>query len=364
MRIGILGAGQLGRMLALAGRPLGLDFVFIDPAEDACAAPVGRQLRADYDDEPVLAAFTAAVDVATFEFENVPLASARYVAERTRLAPGVAALELGQDRLNEKTAFQSLGIAVPRFAAVDTLADLNAAVVDIGLPAVVKTRRMGYDGKGQAVLRSPADVEAAWQKLGGQALIVETLVPFQREVSLISVRAASGLVRCYPLVENQHRDGILRYSIPRPGDPLQAEAERLAGKVLEHLDYVGVMAFEFFDHDGRLYANEIAPRVHNSGHWSIEGAVCSQFENHLRAVAGLPLGDTSLRGHCAMLNLIGDTPPLDALLALPGAHVHLYGKAPKPLRKIGHLTLTAADPETLLRRVQAACELIGEPAPL
>lgn len=359
-RIGILGAGQLGRMLALAGRPLGLDFIFLDPAEDACAAPLGRQLRAAYDDRPVLEAFADAVSVATFEFENVPLDTARQVATRTRLAPGVAALELGQDRLNEKSAFLRLGIPVPRFAAVDSRADLDAAAADIGLPLVLKTRRMGYDGKGQAVLRTAADVEAGWQRLGGQALIVEALVPFQREVSLISVRGHDGQTRHYPLVENLHRDGILRLSIPRPGDPLQAEAEALASKLLVELDYVGVMAFEFFEHDGHLYANEIAPRVHNSGHWSIEGAVCSQFENHLRAVIGLPLGDTSAQGHSAMLNLIGDAPPLADMLAIPGAHPHLYGKAAKPQRKIGHLTLTAGDDATLMRRLHRAAALIGE----
>jgi 5-(carboxyamino)imidazole ribonucleotide synthase len=362
-RIGILGAGQLGRMLALAGRPLGLDFLFLDPVGDACAAPVGRQLRADYDDQPVLTAFADASDVATFEFENVPLSAAALVAGRTRFAPGIAALELGQDRLNEKRAFSRLGIPVPAFATVDSRDDLDRAIADIGLPAVLKTRRMGYDGKGQAVLRSENDIAAAWAALGQQPLILESLVAFTREVSLIAVRAQDGTTAFYPLVENVHRGGILRFSMPRVGDPLQQQAEEHARRVLSDLDYVGVLAFEFFDRDGVLLANEIAPRVHNSGHWTIEGAACSQFENHLRAIAGLPLGETRATSICAMFNLIGESPPLAELLALPGAHPHLYGKSPKPQRKIGHLTVIADSAEELRLRVAAAGARLGEAVP-
>ncbi|MBL6749138.1 MAG: 5-(carboxyamino)imidazole ribonucleotide synthase [Nevskia sp.] len=355
MKIGILGAGQLGRMLALAGYPLGLDFAFLDPATEACAAPLGQHLRADYLDEAALQRFCAGIDLATYEFENVPEHAAAFVAARVPLMPGPEALAAGQDRLSEKRLFESLDIPVPRFCAVDSRADLDAATAYTGLPAVLKTRRMGYDGKGQMVLRAAADFDAAWAQLGSQPLIVEAFVAFEREVSCLAVRGRDGGARFYPLVENVHCDGILRTARPLPKDPLQALGERHARAVLERLDYVGVLAFEFFAVGDALLANEIAPRVHNSGHWSIEGAECSQFENHLRAICGLPLGSTRLRGASAMLNFIGTAPATQALAALDGVHVHLYGKTPKPQRKIGHATVTAADQRSLdarLRRVQ------------
>lgn len=355
MKIGILGAGQLGRMLALAGAPLGLDFVFLDPAEEACAAALGEHLRAEYLDEHALADFCSRVELASFEFENVPQRAAEFVAARVPLRPGVRALTAGQDRVSEKRLFESLGIPVPRFAAVGSRADLDAAVAHCGLPAVLKTRRMGYDGKGQSVLREPQDLDAAWTALGappnGQPLVLEAFVPFEREVSCLAVRGRDGAMRFYPLVGNVHRDGILRTSIPRADDPLQALGEAHARRVAEYLDYVGVLAFEFFVVGDRLIANEIAPRVHNSGHWSIEGAEVSQFENHLRAVAGLPLGDTRLRAHSAMVNFIGEAPAPDTVLAIEGVHLHLYGKTPKPLRKIGHATVTAPDTTTLQTRL-------------
>jgi 5-(carboxyamino)imidazole ribonucleotide synthase len=362
MKIGVLGAGQLGRMLALAGTPFDLEFVFLDPAAEACAAPLGRHLRAEYLDERALSEFCAGIDLATFEFENVPQRAADFVASRVPLQPGVRALTAGQDRVSEKRLFESLGIPVPRFAAVDSRADLDAAVAHCGLPAVLKTRRMGYDGKGQAVLRKPADLDAAWIALGalphGQPLVLEAFVPFTREVSCLSVRAQDGTMAFYPLVENVHRDGILRTAIPSADDPLQALGESHARRVAEHLDYVGVLAFEFFVVESGLIANEIAPRVHNSGHWSIEGAEVSQFENHLRAITGLPLGSTALRGPSAMVNFIGTAPPLPQTLEMPGVHVHLYGKTPKPQRKIGHATVTAPDAATLMQRLQALRALL------
>lgn len=348
MKIGILGAGQLGRMLALAGYPLNLDFVFLDPATEACAAPLGTHIHAGFDDERALTEFCVSVDVATFEFENVSAESAGFVASRIPLHPSPAALTAGQDRLHEKQLFQRLGIPVPAHAAISSLEGLRQAVRQLGLPAVLKTRRMGYDGKGQAVLRSETELEAAWARLGSQPLILEQFISFEREVSCLAVRGQDGQMRFYPLVANVHRDGILRTAIPTLADPLQREGEDYARRVAEHLDYVGVLAFEFFVAGGRLLANEIAPRVHNSGHWSIEGAECSQFENHLRAVAGLPLGGTRLRGASAMVNLIGDAPPVAELTALPGVHVHLYGKTPKPQRKIGHVTVTADQHDELL----------------
>jgi len=351
MKIGVLGAGQLGRMLALAGYPLDVDFVFLDPASEACAAPLGEHIHADYSDEVALAEFCSRVDIATYEFENVPNAAAEFVAARVPLHPAPRALTAGQDRLSEKALFVSLGIPVPTHAAVDSRADLDHAVAVTGLPAVLKTRRMGYDGKGQAVLHTSADLDAAWAAIGSQPLILEAFVPFERELSCLAVRAQNGQMAFYPLVENVHRAGILRTATPTVNDPLQARGEDYARRVAEHLGYVGVMAFEFFVAAGQLIANEIAPRVHNSGHWTIEGAETSQFENHLRAIAGLPLGSTALRGACAMVNYIGLAPELALAAALEGVHTHLYGKMPKPQRKIGHATVTAPDAAALQLRL-------------
>ena len=350
MKIGILGAGQLGRMLALAGYPLDFDFVFLDPAAEACAAPLGEHIHADYLDEKALAEFCSRIDLATYEFENVPAACAAFVAARKPLLPHPRALEVGQDRLSEKRLFDQLRIAVPKYAPVAARAELDAALSRIGFPCVLKTRRLGYDGKGQAVLRSAADVAPAWERLGRQPLLLEAFVKFEREISCIGVRGRNGEVAFYPVAENVHRDGILRTSIPRAKDPLQKAAEKATRAVMDQLDYVGVLAFEFFVAKGRLLGNEIAPRVHNSGHWTLDGAVCSQFENHLRAVAGLPLGSTAMRGPCAMVNFIGTEPDLAKLAQIPGLHVHLYGKAAKPARKIGHANVTAAT-EAELKKV-------------
>ncbi|WP_026352725.1 5-(carboxyamino)imidazole ribonucleotide synthase [Solimonas variicoloris] len=363
MKIGILGAGQLGRMLALAGYPLDFDFVFLDPATEACAAPLGAHIHADYVDEKALADFCGAVDLATYEFENVPAKTAEYVAARIPLLPAPVALTVGQDRLSEKSLFDKLGIPVPRYMPVATREALDLAVRNIGLPAVLKTRRLGYDGKGQAVLRKPEDLDTAWAKLGGQPLILEAFVPFEREVSCLAVRGRDGEMRFYPVVENMHRDGILRTATPRANDPLQRHAEDYARRVCEHLGYVGVLAFEFFvaagPNGGQLLANEIAPRVHNSGHWTIEGAVCSQFENHLRAIAGLPLGSTALRGPSVMVNFIGDAPKNAALAAIPGVHIHHYGKTPKPQRKVGHATVTATSDTELAERLAELQALVA-----
>ena len=362
MKIGILGAGQLGRMLALAGFPLDLQFRFLDPAPDACASGLGEHHLADYADTAALERFCEGCDAVTYEFENVPTAAAEFVAARLPLRPGVAALSTSQDRLNEKRLFDQLGIPVPRYVPVATREALHMAVRSVGLPAVLKTRRMGYDGKGQAVLRSADEVDAAWAELSGgrdtAALILEGFVRFDREISCIAARAQDGSIAFYPVCENRHVVGILRVSRPRAADPLQALAEDYTRRVLEALDYVGVLAFEFFVVGSTLAANEIAPRVHNSGHWSIEGAEVSQFENQLRAVIGLPLGPTTLRGPSAMVNLIGRAPDTAALLAIPGVHLHLYGKSPKLRRKIGHLTITAPDELTLEARLVQLLPLV------
>lgn len=342
-RIGIIGGGQLGRMLALAGIPLGLEFVFLDPSPEACARLVGKQIVADYDELMALERLVNETDIVTLEFENIPVAAARFVQGRGLLFPGPRALEVAQDRVNEKTLFDELGIPTPPWRAVDSLEGLRAAVAKIGLPAVLKTRRLGYDGKGQAVLREPADIETAWAALGSAPLILEGFIAFRREVSIIAVRSRTGELAFYPLSENTHERGILKLSLSRAHDPLQEAAEAHARKVLETLDYVGTMGFEFFVTDQGLIANEIAPRVHNTGHWTIEGAAVSQFENHLRAILGLPLGSTALRGAAAMLNFIGELPPIERVLTLPDVHYHSYGKAPRPGRKVGHATLVARD---------------------
>jgi len=351
-KIGVLGAGQLGRMLALAGYPLGLEFRFLDPAPDSPSRHLGEFVNARYDDEAALARFVDGVDLVTFEFENVPAHVLAFLEDHVPTAPGREALATGQDRLAEKTLFRELGIETPPFATVDSRADLEEAVARIGLPAVLKTRRLGYDGKGQFVLRSAADLDEAWKALGGVPLILEGFVAFDRELSIIAVRGRNGETAFYPLTENHHEGGILRLSLapaPRLDPALQATAEEYARRVLDRLGYVGVLAIELFQRGGDLLANELAPRVHNSGHWTIEGAETSQFENHLRAICGLPLGQTTPRGYSAMLNLIGTTPNPAKVLAVPNAHLHLYGKAPRPGRKLGHVTVRADNEDELER---------------
>ncbi|NOK63698.1 MAG: 5-(carboxyamino)imidazole ribonucleotide synthase [Chloroflexi bacterium AL-W] len=355
MRIGILGGGQLGRMLALDGYPLGFQFRFLDPTLDAPVNQLAEHLVGAYDDIDMLHRFADGVDVVTYEFENVPVETVRILSQNVPVYPPPQALEAAQDRLVEKRFLQDLAIPTPPFVAVNTRTDLEAAIVQIGLPAVLKTRRLGYDGKGQYLIRQMADVERAWVALGITPLILEGFVSFTREVSILAVRGRDGTIICYPLVENEHRQGILWRSLapaPHLSPELQAQAVDYATRVLDKLKYVGVLAIEFFQvvdaqQQFMLLANEMAPRVHNSGHWTIEGAETSQFENHVRAIAGLPLGDVAVRGCAAMLNLIGTLPDLSSMLAIPGTHVHLYGKAPRHGRKLGHVTLRADEPQTL-----------------
>src|SRR4051812_47619853 len=361
MQIGILGGGQLGRMLALAGHPLALNFRVLEPAAECPAAAVAYHLRGDYEDFQALYSFCQGLDAVTYEFENVPVASARWLAERVPVYPTPDALEVGQDRLGEKTFFQRIGVPVPPFAAVDSRADLDTAVARIGLPAVLKTTRFGYDGKGQMVLRTAADVDSAWTTLGGRPLVLEGFVRFDRELSILAVRGRTGELAFYPLVENVHRAGILRVSTsPVSGLPhsLQAKAERIATKALEALGYVGVLAVELFQVGDELLVNELAPRVHNSGHWTIEGAETSQFENHLRAVAGLPLGSTAAVGRSVMINLIGGGAGAGGGVGVSGAHLHLYGKKPRPNRKVGHITVRADSEREFLDRVRRVRALL------
>ncbi len=343
MIIGILGGGQLARMMALAGHPLGHRFVFLDPAPDACAAPLGELLVASYDDQNALAQLARQVDVVTFDFENVPAASLAFLAEKISVFPPPAALQAAQDRLVEKNLFRQLGIATADYVAVASRDDLTQAVARLGLPAILKTRTQGYDGKGQWLLRTQADVAHAWSELAGRAAILEAFIPFEREVSAIGVKGQCGETLFYPLAENTHRDGVLFQTLSTADDPMQVRAEQQTSLLLTALDYVGVIAVEFFQVGDNLLANEFAPRVHNSGHWTIEGAETSQFENHLRAVTGQPLGQTVARGHFAMLNLLGTMPDAQAVLAIPGAHLHDYGKAPRAGRKLGHITLNCGE---------------------
>ena len=360
--VGILGGGQLARMLALSGAPLGLRLLVMDTVADACAGQFAPLLVGDYRDQQALAQFAEKVDVATFDFENVPAESAEWLAARVPVFPSPRALAVAQDRLAEKTLFRELGIPVPEFAAVSDRVGLDAALAAVGTPCILKTRRLGYDGKGQFRIRSLADADAAWEALGAQAgkvgLIVEAFVPFERELSVVAVRGRDGEFRTWPLTWNWHVDGVLSASLaparvePALADTAIAHARRLA----ERLDYVGVFALELFCRDGVLLANELAPRVHNSGHWTLEGAETSQFQNHLRAVLGLPLGSTAMLGHACMLNWIGAMPEAGPVLAEPGGHWHDYGKEPRAGRKVGHVTVRADNALELA----AALERIGQ----
>ena len=371
MTIGILGGGQLGYMLALAGYPLGLHFRFLDPSPEAPVGRIASRITADFTDHKALNKFAAGLELVTYEFENVPVEAARFLAERVPVLPPPAALEAAQDRLNEKRLFQELGIGTTDFAPVANPDELDSAIAQIGTPAILKTCRMGYDGKGQWILRDPEDVVRAKNELaqtasptrkrkGEQAaepntpFVLERFIPFTRELSVLAVRGRTGETAVYPLVENHHRGGILRLSLApaqQVDRAVQQAAEDAARRVCDALQYVGVLAIEFFEHQGRLLANEMAPRVHNSGHWTIEGAMTSQFENHLRAVVGLPLGSTSALGCSAMLNLIGELPNSAEVLAVRDAHLHLYGKTARAGRKLGHVTLRASSPEQLASRL-------------
>jgi 5-(carboxyamino)imidazole ribonucleotide synthase len=355
MKIGVLGAGQLGRMLALAGYPLGLQFRFLDPAAEAPAEQLAERIIHDFRETHGLERFLAGLDYVTYEFENVPVELAHWLDQRVPVYPPPAALEASQDRLTEKTLFQRLGLPTAPFVPVQSREELLKAVEQLGCPAILKTRRFGYDGKGQHFICTPEDVEKAWRELAGVPLLLEGFIEFDREVSQLSVRGRDGATAFYPLVENHHEQGILRRSIV-PVTGLKGAIQNLAcdyaTRVLQALNYVGVLAIEFFCRADTLIANEMAPRVHNSGHWTIEGAPTSQFENHLRAILGWPLGSTALLQPCALLNLVGELPDCQALLSLPDVHVHLYGKLARPGRKLGHVTVRAATQRQLRQKLK------------
>jgi 5-(carboxyamino)imidazole ribonucleotide synthase len=349
--IGILGGGQLGRMLAMAAARLGLRCQVFSPDPDSPAFEVVMNATcAEYADVEALELFAGDVDVITYEFENIPSAAAMVLDARRPVLPERKILETTQDRLAEKDFITQLGIGTASYADVTSAASLREAIARVGLPAVIKTRRFGYDGKGQAMIREGDDPDQIWSDLGTKSAILEAFVPFEREISVIAARSADGQVECYDVTENEHRDHILKISrapaaIP---DSLAAEARGIAEKIATALDYVGVLAVEMFVLAGRdgpkVLVNEIAPRVHNSGHWTLDGASISQFEQHIRAIAGWPLGKPVRHGPVTMTNLIGDEiNTYERWMSLPGATVHLYGKGtPRPGRKMGHVTQVGA----------------------
>jgi 5-(carboxyamino)imidazole ribonucleotide synthase len=351
--IGILGGGQLGRMLAMAAARLGLRCQVFSPEPDSPAFDVVLNgVCAEYADVERLEMFAADVDIVTYEFENVPASTAMVLAAHKPVLPAYKILETTQDRLIEKDFVTRLGIGTAAYADVSSVESLRAAIEKIGLPAVIKTRRFGYDGKGQAMIRNGDDVDQVWRDLGTRSAILEAFVPFEREISVVAARSADGEVECFDVTENEHRDHILKISrapadIP---DTLAAQARAVAEKIATALDYVGVLAVEMFvvqEKDGaKVLVNEIAPRVHNSGHWTLDGATISQFEQHIRAIAGWPLGKPVRHGQVTMTNLIGDDiNDYAQWLSVPGATVHLYGKGtPRPGRKMGHVTQVAPMP--------------------
>jgi 5-(carboxyamino)imidazole ribonucleotide synthase len=358
VRVGIIGAGQLGQMLGFAGRGMGIACHYIDPSDAPPAADAGEVIHRPFDDPAALDELARTCDVITYEFENVPVEALLGIAGRVPVFPPPEALRTAQDRLTEKRLFDELEIPLPRYRAVDSLDDLHAAVNSIGLPLVLKTRRFGYDGKGQYVVKTKNDIDSAWQKLAGSALLAEEWLDFDYEVSAIGVRAAGGETAMYPLTHNEHAAGILRRSrapVDAPG--LEQKAQACMNRLLARLDYVGVLALELFVVGDRLLANEFAPRVHNSGHWTIEGAETSQFENHLRAITNQPLGPTACRGHAGMVNLIGEIPGAAGNLEITGCWLHDYGKSPREGRKLGHITVvadSARERDERLQLVEAA----------
>lgn len=355
MRIGIIGAGQLGQMLGYAARDLDVECRFVDPSDTPPAADCGEVIQKPFDDAEALAELAATCDVVTYEFENVPVEALHKIEAKVPVYPPAAALRHAQDRLDEKRLFDQLDIPLPGYRTIDSREDIVTAVDQLGLPLVIKTRRLGYDGKGQFIIRDRNDIDDAWKALGANSLIAEQWVNFDYEVSAIGARNVDGDVVIYPLSRNVHEDGILRTSrSPIDAPELTERAETYVRRLLGHLDYVGVLALELFVCDNDLMANEFAPRVHNSGHWTIEGAATSQFENHLRAVMNKPLGSTASVGHAGMINLIGNIP--DSVRSLEHGVLHDYGKAPRPGRKLGHITVTA---ETVASR-DALVDIISQ----
>lgn len=340
MRIGIIGAGQLGQMLGFAARDLDVACLFLDPSDAPAAAASGPVIKSAFDNADALAILAADCDIVTYEFENVPVEALQQISNQVAVYPPINALLQAQNRLIEKQLFEALAIPLPKYHAIRCISDLQDAIALIGLPLVIKTRRMGYDGGGQFVLKRADQIDAVWQQLGDRELIAEQWVAFDYEISAIGVRNVDGDIATYPLTHNEHADGILRRSRAPIDTPILVKhADQYLRILLEHLDYVGVLALELFVVGDELLANEFAPRVHNSGHWTIEGSETSQFTNHLRAIMNLPPGSTRSRGHAGMINLIGTIPAAARQLTGDNCHLHDYGKAPRPGRKLGHITV-------------------------
>jgi 5-(carboxyamino)imidazole ribonucleotide synthase len=359
MHVGIVGAGQLGRMMALSGYPIGVRCLFLDRSADTPGAQVAPSLIGDLEDAALLAQLASRSDVVTFDWENISGSALQPLERVTQVRPPRLALEVSQDRLAEKALFTRLKIPVAAHRAIDSRAELIEATMKVGLPGVLKTRRLGYDGKGQFVLRATGDVDRAWADIGAAGLIYERFQDFSREVSLVGARSASGQTMFYPLSCNTHGGGILRYGIaPFINARLEKRARLYMKRVMSALDYIGVLTLEFFVVRGSLIANEMAPRVHNSGHWTIEGCVTSQFENHLRAICDMPLGSTRPLAHTAMINFLGQMPDRERLLAIDGLAYHDYGKTARPGRKLGHCTILKRLPKERDRALSNALKLI------
>lgn len=362
--IGILGGGQLAQMLAIDGYPLGFRFVFFDPSEEACAGLVGDLTVADYDNEIALDEFAKKCDFVTYDFENVPVSAAEFVAKRSAIFPHPKVLEIAQDRLKEKLLFKKqLNLPVGDFYPVDSYSELIFAAKSCENEGFLKTRRMGYDGKGQHRITSQTDLKELWSQIEGGSFILEKAINFHREVSVILARNFKGEIKCYELCENKHKQGILTTTlVPAKPTETSQKAFEYAIRIATELSYVGVLAVEMFETNEGLLINEMAPRVHNSGHWSIEGADTSQFENHLRAGMGLPLGPTEMsKGYSAMINWIGEIPAVALTSPEKDVHWHIYGKQNRPGRKVGHATVVADNAQELHKNVVHLAQLLGAP---
>jgi 5-(carboxyamino)imidazole ribonucleotide synthase len=363
MKIGVLGAGQLGRMLALAGYPLELDFHFFDTSGHPSAGLGHVTIDQNGSNNRLIEQFLSDVDLVTYEFENLPLKLTQKIEQTKPLYPSSESIRVGQNRAKEKALFTQLGIPTAEYRLANSEEELASATRELGYPVVAKSVTEGYDGKGQYVIKGPADIKVAWDSIKHPHLMVESFVIFRRELSIIAVRSASKELAFYPLAENIHSEGILRYSTapaPRLTEAMELQARRYVGLTMDQLDHVGVLTLELFDSEQGLLANEMAPRVHNSGHWSIEGANCSQFENHLRAISDMPLGDTTAALPACMINIIGHKGNIREIMKLPYAHIHLYGKEERQGRKLGHITVIAEDYETLQTRVKTIADLLPD----
>lgn len=360
-RIGVLGAGQLGRMLAIAGYPLGQKFGFYGMSDDEPSALLGQMYKQSEQAES-LASLVEFADVITYESENTCIETVREIAKKTPVYPAEKSLYISQNRGREKGVFDQLGIPCAPYQVVDSLDSLKVAVAEIGLPAVLKTTTEGYDGKGQFVLKDENQIDQAWLEIGGRELILEGFVDFQRELSMVAVRNANNEHVYYPLVQNVHHEGILRYTIAPARDvseETQQKAEAYMQSLLDELDHVGVLTLELFETVDGLVANEMAPRVHNSGHWTIEGALTDQFQNHVRAITGMPLGATTPRQPlAAMINIVGITGPVEKVLAMPNAFLHLYDKEERAGRKLGHINVIADTEEELFEAFKALADFL------